>query len=152
MTKNTVLRNDSPHAVKMLAGSNVAEHKSRKVAAPKEPAEKPKPKPATKVSVPPPAETQVAPVKPAKRAPAKPRAKVRLKTTQAAPSNEAVKPLPELPPTPLAPVPPVLDEADLWEQDSPVKNRLAQLRTRNSLLDEQIRKLKTPFQARGKKP
>jgi hypothetical protein len=45
----------------------------------------------------------------------------------------------------------MLTEADLWEQDNPVKSRLAQLRTRNALLDEQLQRLKTPFHARGNK-
>ena len=149
MKKNTVLRNESPHAVKMTAGSNVAEHKSRKVAGAKEPAAKAKVE--VKVSTPAPAEAPPAPVKAAKRTAAKPRAKVRLKTPEVVPSPEAVKA--SLPPeNPLVPAPPVLDEMDLWEQDSPVKNRLAKLRTRNSLLDEQLQRLKTPFQARGKKP
>lgn len=149
MKKNTVLRNESPHAVKMTAGSNVAEHKSRKVAGAKEPAAKAKVE--VKVSAPAPAEAPPAPVKAAKRTPAKPRAKVRLKTPEVVPSPEAVKA--SLPPeNPLVPAPPVLDEMDLWEQDSPVKNRLAKLRTRNSLLDEQLQKLKTPIKARGKKP
>jgi hypothetical protein len=46
----------------------------------------------------------------------------------------------------------MLDEAALWEQDDPVKSRLAQLRARNALLEEQLQRLKPPFQARGKKP
>ena len=37
MKKNTVLRNESPHAVKMQAGSNVAERKTSKTATAKEP-------------------------------------------------------------------------------------------------------------------
>ncbi len=149
MKKNTVLRNESPHAVKMQAGSNVAEHKSRKVAGVKEPAAKAKVE--TKVSPAPPVEAIPAPAKAPKRTPTKPRAKVRLKTPAASPSPADVKP-PDLPPeNPVAPAPPVLDEADLWEQESPVKNRLAKLRTRNSLLGEQLQRLKTPIKARGKK-
>lgn len=148
MKKNTVLRNESPHAVKVQAGSNVAEHKSRKVAGVKEPAAKAKVE--AKVS-PPPEEATPAPAKAPKRTPAKPRAKVRLKTPEAQPRVDAIKlPEPSLD-KPVVTAPPVLDEADLWEQESTVKNRLAKLKTRNSLLSEQLQRLKTPIKARGKK-
>lgn len=150
MKKNTVLRNESPHAVKMQAGSNVAEHKSRKVAGVKEPAAK------TKVDSPtvspPVVEAPPAAAKTAPRAPAKPRAKARLKSpaqTSAPAARQSSRP-PEDPPA--VPSPPVLDEAALWEQDSPVKTRLAQLKTRNALLSEQLQRLKSPLPARGKKP
>jgi hypothetical protein len=46
---------------------------------------------------------------------------------------------------------PVVNDADLWEQGSPIRSRIAQLRTRNSLLDEQLQRLRPPFQVRGKK-
>jgi hypothetical protein len=150
MKKNTVLRNESPHAVKMQAGSNVAERTTRKAPTVKESSDK--------VKVDDPANTQpVAKVvtsaaKTGPRTPPKPRTKARLKTSVQADSPEAppaVRP-PETPQTP--PTPPVLDEAALWEQDSPVRNRLAQLRSRNALLGEQLQRLKPPFQARGKKP
>lgn len=150
MKKNTVLRNESPHAVKMQAGSNVAEHKSRKVAGVKEPAAKAKVE--VKVSPSAPVEAPPAPAKAPKRAPAKPRAKVRLKTAEEAPSPKAEKPVSPPPQEPVAPPPPVLDEAQLWEQDSPVKTRLAKLRTRNALLGEQLQRLKSPIKAQGKKP
>lgn len=150
MKKNTVLRNESPHAVKMQAGSNVAEHKSRKVAGVKEPAAKTK---ADSPTVSPPVvEAPPAAAKTASRAPAKPRAKARLKSpaqTSAPAARQSSRP-PEDPPA--VPSPPVLDEAALWEQDSPVKTRLAQLKTRNALLSEQLQRLKSPLPARGKKP
>lgn len=148
MKKNTVLRNESPHAVKMQAGSNVAERKSRKPAGVKEPAAK---APVNAKAPPPPAAT-VAPAvaKPPLRTPAKPRAKARLKTSTQVASPEVRQAPPAQEPL-AAPPPPVLDEAALWEQDSPVKNRLAKLRTRNALLGEQLQRLKSPSQARGKK-
>lgn len=46
---------------------------------------------------------------------------------------------------------PVVNDAELWEQASPVRLRIAQLRTRNSILDEQLQRLRPPFQVRGKK-
>lgn len=150
MKKNTVLRNESPHAVKMQAGSNVAEHKSRKVAGVKEPAAK------TKVDSPtvspPVVEVPPAAAKTAPRTPAKPRAKARLKSpaqTSAPAARQSSRPAED---PPAVPSPPVLDEAALWEQDSPVKTRLAQLKTRNALLSEQLQRLKSPLPARGKKP
>jgi hypothetical protein len=47
--------------------------------------------------------------------------------------------------------PPVANDAELWEQGSPISSRIAQLRTRNSLLDIQLQRLRTPIQVRGKK-
>jgi hypothetical protein len=150
MKKNTVLRNESPHAVKMQAGSNVAERKSRKVAGVKEPAAKTQVN--AKASILPAAAVPAAPAKTAPRTPAKPRAKARLKTPVQAASPET-RQAPRAAPEPAAaPIPPVLDEAALWEQDSPVKTRLAQLKTRNALLSEQLQRLKSPLPARGKKP
>lgn len=46
----------------------------------------------------------------------------------------------------------VLDEAKLWEKDNPVKTRLAQLKSRHALLQEQLQRIKPPVYARGKKP
>jgi hypothetical protein len=59
-------------------------------------------------------------------------------TTQTAQSSAAV-------------TPPLVSDAELWEQGSPIRTRIAQLRTRNSLLEEQLQKLRPPFQVRGKK-
>ncbi|PUE57965.1 hypothetical protein B9Z45_07700 [Limnohabitans sp. 2KL-17] len=137
MKKNTVIRNDSPHAVKLREGSNVAERKVKKVAVAKEDAAKPDVKLMAKLA------TEVRPVaaKMPKPSAAKARPSVRLKS----------------PPTPAAPAPAaitaptILDEDALWEQDNPVKSRLAQLRTRNALLDEQLQRLKSPIHARGNK-
>ena len=150
MKKNTVLRNESPHAVKMQAGSNVAERKTRKAATVKESENKVKvDEPANK---PPLAKVVTAPTKAAPSASPKPRAKARLKTSAQKDRSEA--PLTPQPPQtpPAAPPPPVLDEAALWDQDNPVRKRVAQLRARNALLGEQLQRLKPPFQARGKRP
>jgi len=46
---------------------------------------------------------------------------------------------------------PVVNDAELWEQGSPIRTRIAQLRTRNSLLEEQLQRLRPPVQVRGKK-
>jgi hypothetical protein len=52
---------------------------------------------------------------------------------------------------PAAVTPPVVNDAELWEKDSPIRLRIAQLRTRNSLLEEQLQRMRPPFQVRGKK-
>lgn len=149
MKKNTVLRNESPHAVKMEAGSNVAERKSRKPAGANEPVVN---VPVNAQAIAPPSATPApAPGKTTPRPAAKPRAKARLNPSPQEAIPQVLQALSAQKP-PAAPPPPVLDEAALWEQDSPVKNRLAQLRTRNALLGEQLQRLKSPSPARGKKP
>lgn len=50
-----------------------------------------------------------------------------------------------------ASAPPLLSVAELWEQGSPIRIRIAQLRTRNALLEEQLQRLRPPVQVRGKK-
>jgi len=147
MKKNTLIRNDSPHAVKMNEGSNVAERRVKKVAAVKED----EPKPSVSLLVKPTPEITPVPVKAPKRSAVKPRPSVRLKTTPPAPPAPAPLPIQAVKPLAAITAAPILDEAALWEQDNPVKSRLAQLRTRNALLDEQLQRLKTPFHARGKK-
>lgn len=54
-------------------------------------------------------------------------------------------------PAPEAAAPAMLSVAELWEQGSPIRTRIAQLRTRNSLLEEQLQRLRPPVQVRGKK-
>jgi hypothetical protein len=147
MKKNTLIRNDSPHAVKMNEGSNVAERRVKKVAAVKED----EPKPSVSLLVKPTPEITPVPVKAPKRSAVKPRPSVRLKTAPPAPPAPAPLPIQAVKPLAAITAAPILDEAALWEQDNPVKSRLAQLRTRNALLDEQLQRLKTPFHAQGKK-
>ena len=147
MKKNTVIRNDSPHAVKMSEGSNVAERKLKKVAAVKEA----EPQPKVNLLVKPTPEITPVPVKAPKRSTVKPRPRVRLKTAPPAPPAPSPLPIQAVNPMATITAAPMLTEADLWEQDNPVKSRLAQLRTRNTLLDEQLQRLKTPFHARGNK-
>jgi hypothetical protein len=49
-------------------------------------------------------------------------------------------------------LPTPIDEAAIWEKDSPIKTRMSQLKARNALLEEQLQRLQSPFQARGRKP
>lgn len=51
-----------------------------------------------------------------------------------------------------AEAPPVVNDAELWEQGSPIRTRIAQLRTRNAFLEEQLQRWRPPVvQVRGKK-
>lgn len=147
MKKNTVIRNDSPHAVKMREGSNVAERKVKKVAAIKDEA----PQPSANLLVKAAPVIKPPPAKAPKRSTAKPTPGIRLKTPPSAPAAAPVVPSPAVIPPAAITAPPILDEASLWEQNNPVKSRLAQLRTRNALLDEQLQRLKSPLHARGTK-
>ncbi len=152
MKKNNVLRNDSPHAVKIQEGSNVAARKTKKVAAVKEPAKATAP-PKSKTPSPV-AEATPVPVKAPKRS-SKPARKVQVKkqaVTAEAPAKLTEEASSATPLSMAAEPPPPLDPSLLWEQDSPVKLRLSQLKTRNALLDEQLHRLKSPFQVRGLKP
>lgn len=73
-----------------------------------------------------------------------------LEDTSASPINQpSDHPTPEKPAPEVSP--PVLSVAELWEQGSPIRTRIAQLRTRNSLLEEQLQRLRPPVQVRGKK-
>jgi outer membrane biosynthesis protein TonB len=105
--------------------------------------------------------SQLAPQQASQQAP-KPKPKQKPKPKRSA-SKTAAKARPKTPaqtPAPqtgtdttaVATAPALLDEGALWEQDSPIKSRLAQLRARNALLDEQLQRLKPTFQARGNKP
>lgn len=153
MKKGTILRNDAPHAVNMPEGSKVAARKVKKepVAAPVQD-EVPRPAPTRKADSPKvkPTQDKQAPVKVA----AKPRAKARAKpkaadTTASAQGLQAIVAAP-VPALPMAPMP--IDEAAIWEKDNPVKTRMSQLKARNALLEEQLQRLQTPFQARGRRP
>lgn len=165
MKKGTILRNEAPHAVKMPEGSKVAARKvkketasvqvpdevpapavTRKSVSPKVKATPDKPAP-VKVAAKPKAKAKVpapAPASARAKARAKPKAPDNIATAQAVASIAAV-PAPRILPTPI-------DEAAIWEKDNPVKNRMSQLKARNALLEEQLQRLQSPFQARGRKP
>ena len=155
MKKGTILRNEAPHAVKMPEGSKVAARKVKKETASVPVPDEVPPPPVTRKSVSPKVKTakdKPAPVKVA----AKPRAKARVRAKPPAPDK--VAPAPVLasiaPASVLAPriLPTPIDEAAIWEKDNPVKNRMTQLKARNALLEEQLQRLQSPFQARGRKP
>ena len=92
-----------------------------------------------------PARTPVSnPVKTRVKRPAK-------KTIESAPlEQEPASPVLEIP-AEVPPAPLVLKEVDLWEKESPIQQRLSQLRTRNAQLTEQLQRLKPPVPVRGKK-
>jgi hypothetical protein len=156
VTKNTLIRSDKKHAVKMTAGSNVAERKtSRKFKEPETPVEAP-------VNI-----QKVAPVKTtsAKRKTASaPTKTVRAKATpaQAAPLPPSAKPTKAAKPTKVAKPRTAAtknkvdttpaDVQPAWDQDSPVKQRIDLLKTRNAQLAEQLQRLPSSPTARGTRP
>lgn len=155
MKKGTILRNEAPHAVKMPEGSKVAARKVKKETASVPVPDEVPPPPVTRKSVSPKVKTakdKPAPVKVA----AKPRAKARVRAKPPAPDKVAPAPVVAsiAPASVLAPriLPTPIDEAAIWEKDNPVKNRMTQLKARNALLEEQLQRLQSPFQARGRKP
>lgn len=152
MKKNTLIRNDAPHAVKMPEGSNVAARKVKKAAAEPAPQEPPLKMPVRKSLSKKTTETE--PVLIPESIAVKPKPKARLKAQTQTKATPAVKGLTTSGPLPVmsAPEPAPLDEAALWEKDNPVKSRLAQLKARNAILEEQLQRLQPPFQARGKRP
>ena len=165
MKKGTILRNEAPHAVQMPEGSKVAARKVKK-----EPVSAPVPdevtapavtrksvSPKVKATQDKPAPVKVAAKPRAKAkapAPASARAKARAKpkapdTIAPAQGVASIAPASELAPRIL---PTTIDEAAIWEKDSPIKTRMSQLKARNALLEEQLQRLQSPFQARGRKP
>jgi hypothetical protein len=155
MKKGTILRNDAPHAVKMPEGSKVAARKVKKETASVPVPEEVSPPPVTRKSVSP--KVKTAKDKPApEKVATKPRAKPKTKAKADPQAPDAVAPTqavasaaPVLAPRVL-PLP--IDEAAIWEKDNPVKSRMTQLKARNALLEEQLQRLQSPFQARGRKP
>ena len=165
MKKGTILRNDAPHAVKMPEGSKVAARKVKKEAASVPvPVEVPPP-PVAQKSVSPKVKTTKDKPAPAKVA-AKPRTKTKAKAPAPARARAKPRAKPKAPDTiapaqgvaSIAPVtaprvlPMPIDEAAIWEKDSPIKTRMSQIKARNALLEEQLQRLQSPFQARGRKP
>ena len=145
MKKGTILRNEAPHAVNMPEGSKVAARKVKKEpTSVQAPQEVPPPQVNRKSLSP---KTKMVKDKPA---PVKVAVKPRAKASAAkAPTQELASTSPALATRIL---PPPIDEAAIWEKDNPVKNRMTQLKARNALLEEQLQRLQSPFQARGRKP
>ena len=165
MKKGTILRNEAPHAVQMPEGSKVAARKVKK-----EPVSAPVPDEVTAPAV---TRKSVSPkVKTAKDKPApvkvaaKPQAKAKAPAPAPARARAKARAKPKAPDTiapaqgvaSIAPVtaprvlPMPIDEAAIWEKDSPIKTRMSQIKARNALLEEQLQRLQSPFQARGRKP
>jgi hypothetical protein len=165
--KNTLIRSDRPHAVKMPAGSNVAARQStqkfkssetsddsptniQKVVPVKTPKSKriEPPTPAVKTvrakalevpSVEAPTPLAKSKSKPAAGKTARSKPKLR----SASPSSSAKAQALGAAPTPIE---------TIWEQDNPVKTRIDQLRARNAQLAEQLQRLPQMPTARGKQP
>jgi hypothetical protein len=157
MKKGTILRNDAPHAVKMPEGSKVAARKVKKETTSVPVPEEVSPPQVTRKSVSPKTKTvkdKPAPVKVASKPRAKAQVKAKPKAKPPAPAGIAPAQALASSASALATriLPPPIDEAAIWEKDNPVKNRMTQLKARNALLEEQLQRLQSPFQARGRKP
>ena len=165
MKKGTILRNEAPHAVQMPEGSKVAARQVKKEAASVPVPVEVAPPPVAQKSVSPKVKAtqdKPAPVKVA----AKPQAKAKAPAPAPARARAKARAKPKAPDTiapaqgvaSIAPVtaprvlPMPIDEAAIWEKDSPIKTRMSQIKARNALLEEQLQRLQSPFQARGRKP
>ncbi len=143
MKKSTVIRSDNPHTVKMQAGSNVAQSKSTAKDNPHNAQTAPK---IDNIQHLPPEQPQVK-TTPASPAPGKvKRSKARINTpveddTPIPPGSKAVSKASDKTP-----------DASVWEEDNPIRQRLANLRTRNAELEEQIQRLNLTMPARGNRP
>lgn len=165
MKKGTILRNESPHAVQMPEGSKVAARKVKKEPASAPVPDEVLPPPVAQKLVSPKAKTaedKPAPVKVAAKPRAKPKApapapasaRARAKAKPKAPDNAASAQVMATTASVTAPriLSMPIDEAAIWEKDSPIKTRMSQIKARNALLEEQLQRLQSPFQARGRKP
>lgn len=131
MNKNTLIRSDKQHTVKMAEGDNVAQRKSVKKSSPQstqddapENLQKLPPVKTTKTHL----ASHAEPI-------AKPIRKRNNSTKLNAPSAAPSKPI-----------------GPLWESDNPIKSRIEQLKTRNAQLAEQLQRLPSARPARGQRP
>jgi hypothetical protein len=155
--KSTLIRSDKPHAVKMTAGSNVAQSKGpAKAKEPDQPAplkaniQKVAPTKAPKVQRTA-SPTSVAKTVRAKasltrliEAPAKPT------KPKAAPAKATKPKARSTSPKSSAKVEAPAPTEPIWEQNNPIKARMEQLRARNAELAEQLQRLQKTPTARGK--
>lgn len=145
MKKNTLIRSEKPHAVKVEEGSSVAQRKSAK---------KSSPLPSQDV----PNNFQKVPANSSKKS-----EHVRIEPTLTPPSGKAkppskrsapsaAKPLKKSPEK--APAPSKAQRAPdaqpVWENDNPIKHRIEALKTRNAELAEQLQRLQPMPPIRGK--
>lgn len=177
MKKNTLIRSERAHTVKMQEGTNVAQRKAVKKDSlapppdvpppinlqklpPVEPVAYAKPKAKPSVSKTRKKTTLAAPVDPQPGRPAKPAPKAKVAPTGKALAPKLTKakvaaPEPAASKTSKAktvrpqPPPPL---TNVWEADNPIQQRLARLRMRNAELEEQIQRLQQSMPARGKRP
>jgi hypothetical protein len=133
MKKSTLVRSDKAHTVKMAEGTNVAQRKNpKKTNAPDDHSE-----PARNIQKLPPVEvTRAEPI----ALPAAADKPVRTKATKPKASAPPRAPDKAQPETPV--------EA-IWQQDSPIKRRIEELKTRNAQLAEQIQRVQNSSTARG---
>jgi hypothetical protein len=92
------------------------------------------------------------PALPVATAPASPPRQAPSRASLAELTSPTPHPSASAPQSKAAEAPPVVNDAELWEQGSPIRTRIAQLRTRNAFLEEQLQRWRPPVvQVRGKK-
>ena len=157
MKKSTLIRSDKPHAVKMTAGSNVAQRKGpAKAKEPDQPAplqaniQKVAPTKAPKV------QRTASPTSVAKTVRAKAsltrqiEAPAKIPKAKATPAKAAKPKARTTSPKSSAKVQAPAPTEPIWEQNNPIKARIEQLRARNAQLAEQLQRLEKTPTARGK--
>lgn len=135
MNKNTLIRSDKQHTVKMAEGDNVAQRKSVKKSSPQ----------STQDDTPENLQ-KLPPVKTTKThlaSHAEPIAKPIRKRSNSTKLNAPSAAQNAAPSEPIGP---------LWESDNPIKSRIEQLKTRNAQLAEQLQRLPSARPARGQRP
>jgi hypothetical protein len=145
MKKNTLIRSEKLHAVKVEEGSSVAQRKSPKKSSP-DPSDAvpdnmhqiPSAKSKQSESV------RIEPIliKPAGKT------KAPSKRTEVSAGKPVKKSLGKIHPKSMASHPP--PEQPVWEQDNPVKDRIEALKLRNAELAEQLQRLQQTQPVRGK--
>lgn len=143
MKKPSVLRQEQTHKVQVPEGARNAQRKT--VSRQKEPQAPEQPLPEFLLASP---KAQQAPAKtPARKASSSPsrpqRSQQTRKRSTASPASANASSAKAPPGTPT-------ETASLWENNSPIQQRLAALQERNRLLEEQLRRLNTLPQ--GKRP
>ena len=159
MKKSTLIRSDKPHAVKMTAGSNVAQRKGpAKAKEPDQPAplqaniQKVAPTKAPKV------QRTASPTSVVKTVRAKAsltrqiEAPAKIPKAKATPAKAAKPKARTTSPKSSAKVQAPAPTEPIWEQNNPIKARIEQLRARNAQLAEQLQRLEKTPTARGKRP
>ena len=145
MKKNTLIRSEKPHAVKVEEGSSVAQRKSAKKSAPLPSEDVPDnlqkmaaipSKKSEPLRIEPTLTPAAGKAKPPSKRSAPSAAKPLKKSPEKAPAQSKAQRTPDAPP--------------VWEKDNPIKHRIEALKIRNAELAEQLQRLQPTPPIRGK--